>query len=114
TGITATSLAEQWVMMANLIENAGAQLDPITMHNRAPALGTVGGGASGNPLLGFVKQASGDINYNQTLDARVVYWDRGGKSSYNGAAGTYVQIEGNRFDLGQYPQTPAGPPVPNR
>src|SRR3954462_5665592 len=57
TGITATSLAEQWVMMANLIENAGPALTPINMHNLAPRLGMVGGGATGQPLMGFAKQA---------------------------------------------------------
>ena len=71
-----------------------------------------GGGATGEPLLGFVKQPSGDINYNMTLDARVVYWSRNAKSSYNGNPGSYVQIEGNRYDLGAYGVLPDGPPIP--
>ena len=112
TGITATSLAQQWVMMANLIENTGPHLDPINMHNLAPRMGTVGGGATGQPLMGFLRQPTGDINYNMMLDQRIVYWSRNKVSPYNGKPGSYVSIEGNRYDLGQYGSLPDGPPIP--
>jgi len=112
TGAIASRLAQQWVMMAGLIQSAGPTLTPQTVRERAPAMGTVGGGSSGKAMYGFVKQSSGDINYNWLLDARVVYWDKRAKSSYNGAPGTYVQIEGSRFNVGQYPTLPDGPPIP--
>jgi hypothetical protein len=98
----------QFVMTAALIENAGPDLTAANMMAAAPRMGKVGGGTSGHPLLGF---APGDWHWTQ--DNRVVYWDVNAKSAYNGTAGTYCQIEGSRFDLGQYPTAASGPPVPN-
>ena len=40
---------------------------------------------------------------------RIVYWDKNKPSSYNKQPGTYVQVEGNRYDLGQFPTMPGGP-----
>jgi hypothetical protein len=98
---------KQFVMTASLIENAGPTLTPRNMQAAAPQMGFVGGGTSGHELLGF---APGDWHWTQ--DARVVYWDNNVKSPYNGAAGTFCQIEGARYNLGQYPSISAGPPVP--
>ncbi|TML63684.1 MAG: hypothetical protein E6G17_04835 [Actinobacteria bacterium] len=107
TPITATGLAKYWVMIANLIQNAGPLLTPANMQARAPAMGTMGGGATGEELLSFAPN-----NWNWTQDTRVVYWSKGKTSSYNHKPGTYVQIEGNRFNLGQFPSLPDGPPIP--
>src|SRR5207245_242689 len=107
TPITATGLAKYWVMIANLIQNAGPVLTPANMQARAPAMGTMGGGATGEELLSFAPN-----NWNWTQDTRVVYWSRNKVSSYNHKPGTYVQIEGNRFNLGQFPSLPDGPPIP--
>jgi hypothetical protein len=98
----------QFVMTAALIENAGPNLTPATMQANAPKMGTMGGGTSGHPLLGF---APGDWHWTQ--DTRVVYWDNNAKSAYDGQPGTYCQIEGPRFNLGQYPVLNAGPPIPS-
>jgi hypothetical protein len=76
------------------------------MQARAPAMAPVGGGATGQALLQF---APGDWSWQQ--DDRIVYWDRNKKSSYNNQPGTYVTIEGSRFNLGQYP-TMNEPPIP--
>jgi hypothetical protein len=70
-------------------------------------MGSVGGGASGLPLLAF---SPGNWTWQQ--DDRVVYWDRNRNSSYNNQPGTYVAIEGSRFLLGQYP-TLNEPPIPD-
>ena len=94
-------------MMANMIENAGPNLTPQNMQAQAPKLGAVGGGATGLPLLSFLPN-----DYQWIQDTRVVYWDKHRASSYNGKPGTYVQIEGNRFNLGQYPTMPDGPVLP--
>jgi len=107
TPITATDIWNQYEMIASLIENAGPQLTPQRMQAAAPSLGMRGGGTSGHPLEGF---ASGD--WHMVQDARVVYWDQHRASPYNGKNGTYVQIEGTRFNLGQYPSAPSGPPIP--
>jgi hypothetical protein len=77
------------------------------MPDRAPGMGSVGGGSTGHELLGF---APGDWRWVQ--DARVVFWSHDTSSSYNGKPGTFVQIEGTRFNLGQYPTEPGGPPIP--
>jgi hypothetical protein len=94
-------------MMANLIENTGPDLTPANMQARAPDMGSVGGGTTGHQLLGF---APGDWHWTQ--DDRVVYWDENAVSPYNGVNGTFCQIEAARFNLGQFPAEPNGPPVP--
>ncbi len=100
-------IARLYVMWASLIENAGPDLTPANMQDRAPGMGAVGGGSTGHELLGF---APGDWQWVQ--DARVVFWSHDTSSSYNGKPGTFVQIEGTRFNLGQYPTEPGGPPIP--
>jgi hypothetical protein len=107
TPITATSLARYFTMMAALIENTGPNLTPPNTQAQAPKMGTVGGGATGLPLLGFLPN-----DWQWLQDTRIVYWDKHRASPYNGKPGTYVQIEGNRFNLGQYPTMPDGPVLP--
>jgi hypothetical protein len=107
SGTTATTGAQNFVMMAALIQNTGANLTPANMQARAPSMGTIGGGATGNPLLGFGKD-----NWNWSQDARYVYWSKTKKSAYNGKAGAYVQV-GNRYNLGQYETRADGPPIPS-
>jgi len=100
--------AEDFAMIGSLLENTGPDLTPANMQARAPALGSVGGGSTGQALLSF---AAGDWQWQQ--DNRVEYWSKTTTSSYNGQPGTFVSIEGNRFNLGQYP-TLTEPPVPPR
>lgn len=107
TPIQATFLARYWGMMASLIQNTGPNLTPANMQARAPSLPAVGGGATGNSLLAF-----GPNNYFWIQDARIVYWDKHKPSSYNKKPGTYVQIQGNRVNLGQYKAVPNGPEMP--
>jgi hypothetical protein len=107
SALSATTLGEAYVMMANLIEAAGPNLTPAAMSQKAPGMGTMGGGATGVPLLAF---GPGDWNWIQ--DARVVYFDKHKTSQYNNKPGTYVQIEGNRYNLGQYPNQANGPDMP--
>jgi hypothetical protein len=95
-------------MLAALIQNAGPNLTPANMAARAPALGTFGGGSTGKALLAF---PSGSGYFTQ--DARIVYWNKNAPSPYNGKPGTYIQIEGDRYDHGQYPSLPDGPPIPS-
>lgn len=106
SGQEAYVLWSNYNMLASLIENTGPDLTPARMQAAAPSLGTIGGGATGQPLVGF-----GRGNYNWQQDARIAYWDRYKTSPYNGAPGTYVQIEGARYMPNQYP-TASEPPVP--
>ena len=102
-------IAQEFTMMASLIENTGPNLTPANMAGRAPALGAVGGGTTGHSLLQF---APNDFQWTQ--DARVVFWSKTTPSSYNNTPGTFLPIEGSRFNLGQYPTIPSGePPIPN-
>ncbi|HVA09354.1 MAG TPA: hypothetical protein VNG12_21690 [Acidimicrobiales bacterium] len=103
----ADTYLQQFLMMANLIENTGPNLSPAAMQARAPSMGTFGGGTSGHQLLGL---APGDWHWTQ--DDRVVYWDQNAVSPYNSVNGTYCQVEGTRFNLGQLPSLASGPPVP--
>jgi hypothetical protein len=100
--------AENWTMMASLVENAGPNLTPANMMARSPQLGAVGGGATGLPLRQF-----GPNNHQWTQDARIVYWNKYGKSTYDSPPewGTWTQL-GPRYNLGQYPEAPDGPPAP--
>jgi hypothetical protein len=93
-------------MFASLIQNTGPTLTPARMQAAAPSLGTRGGGTTGHEMRGF-HQGS----WCWTQDVRVVYWNKNKKSPYNGKNGTYVQIEGSRFNLGQYPNL-SQPPAP--
>ena len=102
-----TSLAKIWVMIANLVENTGPNLTPANMQSRAPALGAVGGGATGLPLLQFSNH-----NWNWTQDARVVYWNRNKTSPYNQKVGAYVNVTNARYKIGEYPSEPNGPAAP--
>jgi hypothetical protein len=106
--IEANAHAFNWTMLASLIENAGPNLTPAIMQARAPLMPAVGGGSSGLPLLLFAK---GD--YQWTQDARIVYWDKYGHSSYDSPPeyGTWTQV-GPRCNVGQYPAAADGPPVP--
>jgi hypothetical protein len=107
TPIQATFLARYWGMIANLIQNTGPNLTPANMQARAPSLPPIGGGSTGKSLLSF-----GPNNWFWIQDVRIVYWDKHKKSSYNGKPGTYVQVQGDRVNLGQYKTMPNGPEMP--
>jgi hypothetical protein len=103
----AVGLLGQYLMMADLVQNTGPNLTPDSMLNRAPALGAIGGGTTGHPLLQVARN-----NVQWIQDARIVYWNRTKRSPWNAKNGTYTQIEGPRFNLGQYPTLTDGPPLP--
>ncbi|MEY2398950.1 MAG: hypothetical protein QOJ00_2124 [Actinomycetota bacterium] len=107
TAYNTTNLAKIWVMIANLIENAGPNLTPANMMAQAPAMGSVGGGATGQPLLGFSNH-----NWNWTQDARIVYWNPHKPSPYNNAAGSFVNVDNTRYTAGHFPSLPDGPAAP--
>jgi hypothetical protein len=100
--------AINWIMIASLVENAGPNLNPAVMQARSPLLGAVGGGATGQSLLQFSAHS-----HQWTQDARIVYWNKYADSTYDSPPekGTWVQM-GPRYDLGQYPGAPDGPPAP--
>jgi hypothetical protein len=100
-------ISRDYVQMADLLENAGPHLDAATMQARAPSMGSMGGGATNQTLLSYSAN-----NYGWYQDVRVVYFDKHAKSSYNNNPGTYIQIEGGRKNLGEFPVLPAGPPIP--
>jgi len=107
TPITASLWARYYSMIANFIENTGPNLTAANMQARAVQLPPIGGGTTGKALLSV---APGDWNWVQ--DTRLVYWDKHAKSPYNGQAGTYIQIQGPRFNLGQFAHAPNGPDLP--
>jgi hypothetical protein len=102
----ATAWALDYVMMASLLEASGPDLNPTSTQRGALAMGPIGGGSSGHQLLDFQQN-----DWQWTQDARVVYWAAGRASPYNGKPGTYVQVEGTRFNM-NFPAESDGPPVP--
>ena len=95
-----------WNLLGSLIQNTGPTLTPARMQAAAVNLPARGGGTTGHELRKFENGSWCWIH-----DVRVVYWNKNKKSPYNGEKGTYVQMEGKRFDLGQFP-TLKQPPAP--
>lgn len=105
------SVTTQWDyvnMIASLIQGSGPNLNPGTMEAGAFRAGIRGGGDTNMVARGF-KQGS----YTWAQDMRTVYWSNKTISPRNQVNGTYIQIQGNRKMLGQYPaaklQLPAMP-----
>jgi hypothetical protein len=105
SGVLATELCQEWVMMATLIENAGPDLEPWAMQKLALNIPAISGG--NHPVLQF----SAD-DWHWTRSVRVVWWAPHRKSPYNGQAGTWVSwpSASSWFTLGSFPDEPAGPP----
>ncbi len=93
-------------MFATLIQSTGPQLTPDRMQAAAVHIPARGGGKTGHELRAF---SAG--NWCWTQDTRVVYWNKNKKSPYNGENGTYVEIEGKRFNIGEFPRLKQ-PPAP--
>ncbi|MBK5307286.1 MAG: hypothetical protein JJD92_11420 [Frankiaceae bacterium] len=108
---TANIFWENFNLLASLIQNTGPFLTPARMAAAAPSLGARGGGATGYALRQFLKDS-----YGWTLDTRVIYYNKHKVSPYNTVSGKYVQIEGSRFGLGQFPilKQPPAPPAEGR
>ena len=108
SGVGLSTLDTFWAdyeMFASLVENAGPMLTPARMRQAAPDLGARGGGTTGHPLKQFVGNGGA-----WTQDVRIVYWDKAKTSPYNGKHGSYVQIEGSRYNM-NFP-TVSQPPAP--
>jgi hypothetical protein len=103
-GKTLSYTGLEWIMLANLMEAAGPNLTPNTMAAHAQSLGKFGGPGTPNERLEFRPG-----NGYWTRDARLIYWNPGLTSKYNGAAGAYLQV-GDRRLLGGWAKTPDGQP----
>jgi hypothetical protein len=95
----------EYNMFASLVQNAGPLLTPARMRDAAPDLGSRGGGNTGHPLKVFLRGSGA-----WTQDVRVVYWNKAKTSPYNGKHGSYVDIEGGRFNM-NFPSM-SQPPAP--
>ena len=102
---TIDTVWSDYEMFASLVENTGPLLTPQRMRDAAPDLGGRGGGNTGHPLKQFLRGGGA-----WTQDVRIVYWDKAKTSPYNGKHGTYVQIEGGRYNM-NFPSL-AQPPAP--
>jgi hypothetical protein len=105
SGVLATSLAHQWVMMGTLIENAGPHLEPFSMQRAALQIPPISGG--NHPVLQF----SAD-DWHWTRSVRAVWWAPHRKSSYNGTNGTWASWPSATtwFTLHSFPDEPNGMP----
>jgi hypothetical protein len=98
-------------LLASLIQNTGPFLTPARMQAAAPAMAGRGGGTTGHALRAFRKGS-----WCWTQDVRVIYWNKHAKSPYNGQPGHWITIEGQRFEVGQFPKVrqPPAPPAEKR
>ncbi|MEY2433019.1 MAG: hypothetical protein QOC92_2744, partial [Acidimicrobiaceae bacterium] len=104
-GKTLTSLAREWLMMANLIQAAGPNLTPDTMAAQSTSLGATGGPGTPDERLEF-RQGNG----YWTRDVRLIYWNPHLTSGYNGDPGAYLQV-GDRRTLGSWQASSDGQPL---
>ena len=104
-------LTHDFNLLASLIENCGPFLTPARMQAAAPAMGARGGGNTGYELRRFTQGS-----YGWTADTRIIYFNKHQASPYNSKSGKYIQIEGTRFDSGQFPtmKEPPAPPAEGR
>ena len=97
---------DNYNMLASLIQNTGPTLTPARMQQLAPNLGSRGGGTTGRQRRAFEPGS-----WTWVKDVRVLYLNKHKKSVYNGQPGAYVQIEGRRLGLGEFPKLKQ-PPAP--
>lgn len=94
--------AAYYVFMGTLIQNAGPDLNPITMERGTLTAEPRGGWeqTQGNPTITLSKFGVND--YTALSDFREVYWDASARSVIDGRPGAYVNIDGGRrYEKGQ-------------
>ena len=100
---TAIGEMNYYFLVANLIQGAGPALTPANLEKGAFAQGSRGGFADINDVH-FNKRGFKPGNYGWFNDMDMVYWSQTQMSEAMGKKGTYVQIDGRRFDAGEYPE----------
>jgi hypothetical protein len=102
---------DYYMLVANLIQGAGPNLTPANIEKGAFAQGSRGGAAE---LLDphFNKRGFKPGNYGWNNDMDIVYWSQTAMSESMGKKGAYVQIDGRRFESGEYPEGEPNIPQP--
>ncbi|HEX7168841.1 MAG TPA: hypothetical protein VF230_17825 [Acidimicrobiales bacterium] len=107
-----------YMLLGNLLQGAGPALTPSNMQKGAFSAGLRGGFAELNDVH-FNKRGFSPGNYGWFVDMDQVYWSQntpsesmgnGSAASANAPKGSYVQIDGRRFDMDEYPT--GQPPIP--
>jgi hypothetical protein len=88
---------EYFNMMASMIQATGPNLTPTNMEQAAWKLPAIGGGTTGRAKRSFPR---GQYAWGQ--DMRLVYWSTTKVSSFDGKAGSYVQVDAVRHTVGTY------------
>ena len=104
--------AAYYLIIANMIQAAGPNLNPLTVERGMWAEGPRGGTAEIlDPFLNLNMFRQGDYTWSD--DMREIYFSKAKVSHYNGKPGTWVDLNGNkRFKLGEYPS--GEPPIPEK
>lgn len=93
-----------FMLMGTLIQAAGPALTPANMEKGAFSYGYRGGHAE-NPDPHFNRRGFKPGNYGWFSDMDQVMWAQGVPSeSMGNSKGTYVQLDGRRFELGEWPE----------
>jgi hypothetical protein len=101
---------DYFMMIGTLLQGAGPALTPANLEKGAFAQGSRGGFADINDPH-FNKRGFRPGNYGWINDMDQVYWSQTQVSESMGDKGTYVQIDGRRFDSGEFPE--GEPTFPN-
>jgi hypothetical protein len=101
---TALSDMNYYFLMGTLLQGAGPNLVPANLEKGAFAQGARGGAADiADPHIN--RRGFRPGNYGWIGDVDQVYWSQTSKSEAMGnAKGSYVQIDGRRFEQGQLPE----------
>lgn len=93
-----TAYGEYLALLGTMVQQAGPTLTPQTVAAGMSKTPQVGGSRLGRS----VNPSKGDYSWNDNM--RMVYWSPTRPSSFDGKAGSYVDMfPGKRFELGQYP-----------
>ncbi len=100
---TAIGEFNYYALVGTLIQGAGPNLTPANVEKGAFAQGSRGGFADLNDIH-INKRGFKPGNYGWFNDMDMVYWSQTAMSEAMGKKGAYVQIDGRRFDAGEYPE----------
>jgi hypothetical protein len=90
-------LTGYWMLIGSLIQEAGPNLNPLTVERGLVGTRSSRGGwaeTKGNPGVYLIKFGPND--YNAISDFREVYWDATATSKIDGNRGAYVDVNGGR------------------
>jgi hypothetical protein len=103
---------DYYMLVGTLIQAAGPNLTPANVEKGAFAQGARGGFPDVQADPHFNRRGFRPGNYGWFNDMDMVYWSQTQMSESMGKKGTYVQIDGRRFEPGELPEGEPAIPQP--